>query len=82
MNDDDKSSFDQRKSAQIKREVDAFESDPIAKAQAQLDFAWQTHLDLQAIERAPRTDYSPVRRFEAEMDDAQERADEEFARRR
>jgi hypothetical protein len=81
MNEDNELSFNKRKNLQIRKEVEAFESDPLRKAQAQLDGSVQLHRDLQTIERGldRRGDYSPIKRFEAEMDEAQVRAD---ARRR
>jgi hypothetical protein len=84
MNEDDEPTFNLRRNAQIRKEVEAFESDHLRKAQAQLDGTVQLHRDMLTIERAldRRSDYSPVKRFEAEMDDAQERADEEYQRRR
>jgi hypothetical protein len=74
----------QRLNAQIKRQLAEFENDPQAKAQAALDARWQMMLDLREIDRAPsrRGEYSPIRRLESELDDAQERADELYRRQR
>jgi hypothetical protein len=82
-NDDEGPTFNQIRNRQIRREVEAFERNSLAKAQAQLDGS-QLFRDLQTIERAAdrRGDYSPVRRFEQEADEAQQRADEEYQRRR
>jgi hypothetical protein len=82
MNEDNGPSFNQRRNLQIKRELDAFEGDPVAKAQMQLDWSVQTLRDQQTIERASdrRGEYSPVKRFTEEMDDAQEWADQAYQR--
>ena len=60
-----------------REEVEAFENDPIAQAQRQLDWWWQTRLDERAairrrVERpgavcAEAGVYDPMRRFESEF---------------
>ena len=60
-----------------REEVEAFERDPVAKAQRQLDWFWQSQLDQRAaarrrIERPGVIDpgsglYDPVARFENEL---------------
>jgi hypothetical protein len=84
MSDEEGPTYNQRLNAQIKREHDAFEADPIAKAQAQLDWSVQRMRDLAAIERASERvgSYDPMKRFTREQEDAQEMADEEFWRSR
>jgi hypothetical protein len=62
---------------QTRKEVEAFENDPIARAQRQLDWFWQSQLDQRAaarrrIERPGAVDpgsglYDPMRRFESEF---------------
>jgi hypothetical protein len=62
---------------QTRKEVEEFEHDPIAKAQRQLDWFWQSKLNERAaaqhrIERPGAVDprsgiYDPMRRFESEF---------------
>jgi hypothetical protein len=74
--------FDQRLTAKIQKDIEAFESDPIAKAQAALDRWWS----LQLVERAARNarspgDYDPMARFMREQDELVERQDRAYRRR-
>jgi hypothetical protein len=67
--------------AQRRREIEAFENDPIAKGQQTLDFWWEQKLLAKTQGPLVRSEYSPVARLELELDDQQELADRAFARR-
>jgi hypothetical protein len=41
----DEQTYDQRLTAKISKDLEAFESDPVAKGQAVLDAWWQRRLD-------------------------------------
>jgi hypothetical protein len=73
MSDDQHS---RRLTEKIRAQIDAFESDPRAKAQAELDRWWQSRLDRAALSARGPGDYNPIRRFELEQDDVQERYDD------
>ena len=51
---------DQRLSALIRKQIEAFESDPVAKAQAVLDKWWQARLDDEAEHRRLMRDLNPT----------------------
>jgi hypothetical protein len=66
----DEQTSDQRLTAKIQKDIEAFENDPIAKAQAALDRWWQMRLDERVARNArPAGDYDPIARFQREMDD-------------
>jgi hypothetical protein len=62
----------QRLQAVIRKQMEAFENDPVAKAQAALDRWWQMQLDLRVALRSRPGDYDPMKRFELEQDAVQE----------
>jgi hypothetical protein len=68
----------------IAQELQEFESDPIARGQQALDWAWEQKLAAQARRRrsvVPETgEYDPIRRLDAELDDQQELADRRYTR--
>jgi hypothetical protein len=74
---DDKSDGRRNYSKQLAAEYRAL-SDPIVKAQMQLDAWWQSKLDARARARRseiPETgEYSPIARLERELDDVEEAA--------
>jgi hypothetical protein len=80
----DENEYSRRIAARQRQEIEEYQRDPLRKSQAALDASWQMMLDLAAIENSPSRagNYSPVRRFEQEMDDAQDAADEIFRQRR
>jgi hypothetical protein len=78
----DEQTSDQRLAAKIRKDLEAFENDPIAKGQAALDRWWQLRLDARAARNVPRPgDYDPVARFDREMDELVERQDRVHHRR-
>ena len=68
--------YENRINKRTREEYQAFERDPVARAQRTLDFFWQARLDAGAaarrrIERPSAVDagsglYDPMRRFESE----------------
>jgi len=66
----DDQTFDQRLSAKIQKDIEAFERDPVAKAQRQLDFWWQMKLDERAARNVRPSDYDPIARFMREQDES------------
>ena len=73
--------FDQRLAAKIQKDIEAFENDSIAKAQAALDRWWQMRLDKRVATNARPGDYDPIARFDHEMDELVERQDRAYRRR-
>jgi hypothetical protein len=66
----DDQTFDQRLIAKIQKDIEAFENDPRAKAQWQLDFWWQQRLDERAARNVRPSDYDPIARFMREQDES------------
>jgi hypothetical protein len=52
--------FDQRLTAKISKDLETFESDPIAKGQAVLDAWWQRRLDEAAEHRRMMRELNPT----------------------
>jgi hypothetical protein len=51
---------EQRLSAKIRKDIEAFENDPVAKAQAVIDRWWQSRLDEAAERRRMMRELNPT----------------------
>jgi hypothetical protein len=86
MSDSDE--YRERVAKQRRKEMAEFENSPTAKYQAQIDWWWENEIRRREIERArarsgedPESgEYNPIRRFEEEQADAEDRAGREFWR--
>jgi hypothetical protein len=56
----DEQTFDQRLSAKISKDLEAFEADPVARRQQQIDRWWQERLDAAAEHRRMMQELNPT----------------------
>jgi hypothetical protein len=83
MSDEERDrSYQHQVNKQTRREFHAFENNPVAKAQRQLDWWWEQKLAARARANQPDaiSEYSPVARYDAEADDKETDAGRRYRR--